>query len=145
MALNMKKALKYIQKDLEKNWKNITFSYKQEGKDELKVDAEVELNGFDDNIMLIINGTAGGGFWCRAVFDKIEKTPEALEIVNAFNDGEIFFKAYIREDGYLELDNFFICYDEKVYGEYASEFLIRLADLNENEYMQQLSHLTSDE
>ena len=71
MALNMKKALKYIQKDLEKNWKNITFSYKQEGKDELKVDAEVELNGFDDNIMLIINGTAGGGFWCRAVFDKI--------------------------------------------------------------------------
>ena len=145
MALNMKKALKLIQKDLEKNWKSITFSYEQTGKDEIKVNADVNLNAFDDDITLVIKGTAGGGFWCRAVFDKIDKTPEVLDLVNSFNDDEIFFKAYVRDDGYLELTNFFICYDEKVYGEYASEFLIRLADLDENQYMKQLSALTKDE
>lgn len=142
MALNMKKALAFLKKDLEKKWSKLGFAYKLDG-DELEAKAsEITLKGFDDDVMLLIRGYAGGGFVCRAIFDKIDKTPQTLELLNAFNDSSAFFKAFIREDGYLELSNFFICYDEKVYKEYGSEFLCRVVDLQENESMLQLSALT---
>ena len=106
------------------------------------VASDITLNGFDDDIMLIIRGYEGGGFVCRAVFDKIEKTPHALDLLNTFNDNSAFFKAFIREDGYLELYHFFVCYDVKVYKEYGSEFLCRAADLNKDDAMVELASLT---
>ena len=145
MALNMKKALALLKKDLDKNWSKLDFQYSMEENGIKAVASNITLNGFDDDIMLIIRGYEGGGFVCRAVFDKIEKTTEALELLNQFNDNNSFFKAFIREDGYLELCNFFICYDVKVYKEYGSEFLCRAADLNQDEAMTRLTALTIKE
>jgi hypothetical protein len=143
MALNMKKALAFVEKDLDKNWSNITFSYSQEDKESIKVTADVTLNGFDDGIMLIINGHTDGATAFRAVFDKLEATPQSLQLLNKFNDENIYFKAYIRDDGYLELVHFCITYDESAYKESASEFLWRVLKLDEYESMKQLSALTN--
>ena len=142
MALNMKKAMAFLKKDLSKNWGKLDFEYTFEENGIKAVASDITLNGFDDNIMLIIRGYEGGGFVCRAVFDKIDKTPHALDLLNTFNDNSAFFKAFIREDGYLELYHFFVCYDVKVYKEYGSEFLCRAADLNKDDTMVELASLT---
>lgn len=142
MAINIKRALTFLKRSLDKDWGKIDFKYSQESKDEIKATAEVTLNGFDDDIMLIINGYAGGGTSFRAVFDKIEKNPQTLALVNEFNDNNAFFKAFIRTDGYLELCNFFICFDECMYRDYGSEFLYRVVDLQKNDTMKKLSALT---
>ena len=142
MGYNVKKALAYIQKDLSKNWPNITFDYEQVDKDEVKVTAEITLKGFDDDIMLIINVYTGGTAQFRAVFDKIEKNENSLALLNDFNASDPFFKIFIRDDGFLELLHFVTFYSEDIFKHYANEFLYRLLDLDENDSMVELGKLT---
>ncbi len=142
--LNIKKALNVIEKEIKKNWKQLDFTFAIEnGGKTLKATADITIQGFDDSIFVIFDLYAGGGFECRAVYDKIEKTAEVLDLLNEFNGGTLFFKAFARNDGFLELSNFTICYDVAKAGEYVSECLFRLIDLDENEAMHKLANLTT--
>lgn len=145
MQLNTKKALAYLQKDFSKNWGNLDFSYTQVDKDEAKVTAEVTLNGFDDDISLVINVYGGGTAQFRAVFDKLAINADTLALLNQFNDSNPFFKAFIRNDGYLELAHFISCYSEDIFKHYGNEFLYRILDLQESEALKELSALTVSE
>jgi hypothetical protein len=79
------------------------------------------------------------------VFDKIEEDEDSLELVNEFNKSQPFFKAFIRNDGFLELTHFVVCYAEDIYKDYGSEFLFRIVDLQENDAMKVLGQLTKSE
>jgi hypothetical protein len=78
----------------------------------------------------------------RAVFDKLDKTNRSLDLVNTFNDNSLFFKAYIREDSYLEIDHTFFCYNEADLEDYSSEFMYKLANLSDNETLQAITKMT---
>ncbi len=145
MSIDLKKALKYCQKDLEKEWPNLDFEYLTNGKDKLTITANVTLGDLDDDIRIIIDCNSSGGFECRAVFDKLDKTDEVLYLVNKFNEDKLFFKLFVREDNYLELSHFFICYNEKTFKDYATEFLLRLLKLREDEIILRLTSITREE
>ena len=141
MNLNLKKIMSSMKKNLSKEWGKIDFDYKLE-KDELTISANLTLNNHDDDIQVAINIYEGGGSNFRAIFDKLEKTEYTYKLVNEFNDDDPFFKAFIRNDGYLELTNFFICYEPDQLEAYGNEFLLRLAELADNEILKQLTRLT---
>ncbi len=141
MSLNIKKVLQMIRKEIEKEWSQLTFEYEVES-DEVSASANLTLNHHDDDIRAIITAYPGGGCVFRAVFDKIEKTTDILNYLNDFNYDNPFFNAFIRDDGYLELRHFFVCFEEAMFKSYAGEFLSRLARLADNEYLQRLTQFT---
>lgn len=141
MGVNIKKIKAYLEKELSKKWANLDFECEYE-KDSVTFAASLTLNNHDDDIRAIIEAYEGGGSLFRAVFDKIDLTEDVLRLLNEFNADDPFFKAYVREDGFLELRHFFVCYDESMFKSYASEFLIRLADMADNEILQALTENT---
>jgi len=142
--LNMKKAVAFMRKDLEKNWGKINFSYEDRGGDNgIKIEADVTLTGFDDSILVVINAYPGGFAYFRAIFDKIQPTAEVLQLVNKFNNENSFFKAIVRDDNFLEIKNPIVVYDEVVFKSYANEFLYQLLDVKDSDVMKKLASLTS--
>lgn len=143
-TLNIQKALQLMKKEIEKDWKDLEFEYTSR-KDEVQAIAKnIKINNHDDDVQVIITAYSGGGAEFRAVFDKIEKTTDILNLLNDFNHNNIFFKAFIRDDGFLELEHFFICFEEAMFKSYSGEFLSRLAGLSSNEYLQELTKYTHD-
>ena len=140
--LNLSKAMRFMEKGLTKVWGKIKFTYTTVSSDEIKATADVTLGQFDDSIAVVINGYKGGGAQFRAVFDKLDKNSQTLALIHDFNQDNIFFKAYIRNDGYLELYNFIVCFDEGIYKDYPSEFMYRLCNLADNAILKQLVALT---
>ncbi len=141
MNLNIKKVLTLIQRQIGKEWSKLDFEYSS-SKEEVSATANLTLNNHDDDIRVIIKVYPGGGALFRAVFDKVDKTADILNKVNDFNDNDVFFKAYIRQEGYLELMHFFVCFDENQFKFYAGEFLSRLAGLADDEYLQAITRFT---
>ena len=145
MSLNFKKAIANLQKDLSKNWEKLSFSYEQVNKDEFQAKSEVALNNFDDDILIIMHIHSGGTAQFRVVFDKIEKNEKSLDLLNEFNYSNPFFKAFIRDDGFLELSHFIAYYSDDVFKDYGNEFVLRVIDLQDNTAMQELAKLTKFE
>ncbi len=141
MDLNTKKVLVLMRRQLDKEWGKIDFEYSS-SKDEVSATANLTLNNHDDDIRAIITAYPGGGAVFRAVFDKIEKTSEVMSLLNDFNYDNAFFKAFIRDDGYLELRHFFICFEANMFKSYGGEFMSRLARLADNEYLKKLTRYT---
>lgn len=141
MKLNVKKALELMEKDVKRNWKKLDWEYEIKT-DEVSVGANVALDNIKGGVRAMIKAFSGGGTICRAVFDKIEPTEEVLKLINQFNEEDYFFKAFIREDGFLELSSFFVAYEINMFKSYASEFLYRLADLADNGIIQTLASFT---
>lgn len=141
--LNVQKVLQLLRKNLERDWAKLDFEYVS-GKDEVRARASLTLNNHDDDIEAIIAAYPGGGAVFRAVFDKIEKTEAVLGLLNDFNNDDPFFKAFVREDEYLELRHFFVCYEEAMFKSYAGEFLARLAGLADNKILQELTLYTHE-
>ena len=141
MRVNLKKIMSNIQKKIKKDWRKLNFDYSLE-RNEVDVTANLTLNNHDDDIRVVINVYDGGMAFFRAVFDKADVTPELLTLLNKFNDDNSFFTAFVREDGYLELRNVIAFYDDKVFKEYPGEFLTRLANLADDETLQQITSMT---
>ncbi len=142
MKLNIRKAMTLVRKELERDWNKLTFTYKAE-RDEATAQATgVTLNNHDDDISVLITVYSGGGSVFRAVFDKIEKTNEVLALLQQFNYDDPFFKAFVRDDGYLELRHYFVCYEVNMFKNYAGEFMSRLAGLADDKNLQNLTRYT---
>ena len=134
----------YIEEDLDDSGYSDKLEFEYEQDDEyVTVSASgVTLKNHDDDIYVEISAYTGGGCTMRAVFDKIDKTTSALSLLNDFNEDSFYFKAYIRDDGYLTVKHAFIVLDESSYKDCASEFLGRVAGLADNEILQKLTRLT---
>ena len=145
MSLNFKKEIANLQKDLSKNWEKLSFSYDQVDNDEFQAKSEVALDYVDDDISIIMHVYSGGTAQFRVVFDKIEKNEKSLELLNEFNYSNPFFKAFIRDDGFLELSHFIAYYSDDIFKDYGNEFLHRIIDLQDNTAMQELAKLTKFE
>ena len=141
MDLNLKRVLALIQKDVENNWTELDWEFEQRP-EEVVVSTSISLKNIKGGIRAIIRVYVGGGVSLRAVFDKLEPTEEVLKLVNKFNEEQPFFKAFIREDGFLELSSFFVAYEMNMFKSYASEFLCRIDDLAEDDIIQTLASFT---
>ena len=142
MALDVYKAMKYLKKGLTENWSKISFDFKIEGEEDnerARATADVTLNGFDDDIHLVFTARSGSGVDFNAVFDKLDLTNEVMMLLNEFNENEFYFKLYVRNDGYLNINHDFICDDESMLEDYVGECLSRLADLSDDDIMQVLT------
>lgn len=116
-------------------------TYKIE-EDSLEVSDSITLKNHDDSILFQMSVYAGGMVHIRFVFDRIEKNINTLNLVNDFNLSNGFFTATIRDDSYLELENIFAYYDNKVFLEYPSEALSRIADFSDDQILKKLTSLT---
>ena len=141
MAFSINKALKFMERKLNSEWSKITFEYELED-DEASATANITLNNHDDDIRVILTVYPSSMCNFRAVFDKLDKTNRSLDLVNTFNDNSLFFKAYIREDSYLEIDHTFFCYNEADLEDYSNEFMYKLANLADNETLQAITKMT---
>ncbi len=141
MQLNLRRVMSYIERDLKTNWGKINFEYKT-GDGRIDIAANLTLKNHDDDIRFIITVYEGGGVNFRAVFDKIEKTPGVLNLVNEFNRKNISYWAFVRNDGYLELYHWFFCFNEEVLKVYANEMLYRLCKLADDEDLIALTKYT---
>lgn len=143
MSIDIRRALDYMKQDISSgDFSKLKFDYEiaDEGK-RSTASANLTLGG-TASVYVFFNAYPGGGAWFRAVFDKIEKSPAVLSLINDFNDDNLFFKAYVTEKGYLELDHFFVADTEDTYRYYAGEFLSRLAKLASHETLKKLTDLT---
>ena len=78
----------------------------------------------------------------RAIFEKLDATPEALALVNRYNADSLFFCAYIREDGNLELNHFARIFDPETVVPYTREYLKQFYHLSDEPLVRRLSQLT---
>ena len=140
MKLNLNNVMNLITNDLKK-WDKLHFESTITN-EKVEAKAEITINSLNCNVMAVITVYSGGGTLFRAIFDKIEKTPKTLNLVNAYNSNGSFFKAFIRDDDYLELEHYFVCYEEHMLDEYASEFLVRLSDVTKEEEIRRLVSYT---
>ena len=133
----------YIEDDIcDNGWdEKIDFEYEQDD-ETLTVSANVTLNNHDDDVYVEIYAYTGGSCSMRAVFDKLDKNLTTLNLLNDFNDSVNYFKAYVRDDGYLEIKHFFMVLDETSYQDCVGEFLSRLGGLADNEILQRITKLT---
>lgn len=141
MSLNIKRVMSFVKKELDREWSKIGFEYLVEEREALAA-ANISLSGMDDDIKIIISAYPGGGAVFRVIFDLIDETPAVLSLLNKFNSDSPFFNAFIGKEGYLELRHFFICYEENMFKSYPSEFMVRIAQLSENEYIRELTRYT---
>lgn len=146
MEFDVYKALKQFRATLTKDWTKLTFDYEIKGDgDKEKAVATatgVSLNGLDDDITIIFAANKSGVVQFRAVFDKIDATNEVLNLVHEYNRTAYFFKMFVRDDEYLEIQQSFICYDPIDIDEYIGECMARLINTNKNELVKTLTQYT---
>ena len=141
MSINLKKAAAAIKKGLGE-WSSLTFEEKWDDGSVTFVASGVSLKEHDDDISICIDAYESGSIVFRAVFDKLSKTPKVLEYLNAFNEEDIFFRATVTGNGYLDLRHFFLCFDEDVLADYSSILLSRLIDASKRPVMKLLTAIT---
>lgn len=144
MGLNLKKALANMKKDLTKRM-SIEFEYGQEEGVVWARATGVSMKGFDDDLAIAFYAFEGGAAVGWAIMDRLEPSYEALDLLNQFNLSNPYFRAVIREDGYLACQNVKGDVTEKDFCNYASSFLVRLLQLSEDELAQKLAEMTTKE
>lgn len=147
MEMDLKQAMEVIRTDLDREWGEIDFDYtiKQDsnGKPRVNISAHISLNQHDDDIEVIVEAFPSGMACLRAVFDEIPETAAVMRMLNHFNQASIFFRAYRRDDGYLELENDILCQDVSELRHYASDAMYFISNLSDNEDLQRLTKLTN--
>lgn len=87
-------------------------------------------------------GRAGNTNFIAMFTGELEATPEALRLVNRFNDNHSIFCALIEEKtSALEFTHFFECDIEAAYKSYVPNMLIRLGSIVDEPNMQKLASL----
>ena len=84
-------------------WNNLTF-HKKDSKDGIvRFDAMAGLTGIDDDVCISVQ--IGDQIMAvDFIFDYINATEEAYQLINKFNQENLCYKAYIRQDGFLVID-----------------------------------------
>ncbi len=143
MSFNLTKALKYLQKGINKRYPDFDFEYGFEDDCFKAVATGLTLKGIDDDIFISIRGYRSGGIMFTLIFDTLPLTARNLDLVNTFNEEDPYFKAYISEEkNYLKLENFHLCYEESEFESAVGEFFARVVDLNEDKNFVKLASLT---
>jgi hypothetical protein len=142
MAFKMTKALAILKKSLDKSHGHLTFEYKVE-EDVAQASASINVADLDDEVSVFYDIYANGIYTFRAVFDKIEKTPENLALLNDFNGGRNGLCGFIRDDGYLEFDYTAPLFAEKDIQKQGSFILnVLIACAEGSEEVRQLAKIT---
>lgn len=99
--LKLDNVYKVVKKDLKKSFKRIHFKY--EIKDgSLKVEAPCENKVFGD-VYFFMNVSTDGDARITAMLDKVPVNETTLTLLNNYNSGSLYYKAYIDE--FLTLEN----------------------------------------
>ncbi len=99
--INLKKAQKELTKLLVKQL-GLDFEFGL-GEDRLTAKNSVSIDGYDDDVFISFVVFKSGSYGVDFVFDKIDRTPQALELLQNFNENSVWLAAFIRDDGYLVL------------------------------------------
>lgn len=141
--LNLKKSLANLKKFLDKNFSNFKIYYDTKSENCYCANLQVALKKVD--MFVTFSMVKIGLVTFIAVFDKIEKTQETLNLINDFNKNQFMFTLAINPSGHLELRNSSFCDDEsflKTYGEQTMGYLgIYLEDKNQKELVKLVSML----
>lgn len=140
--LDLTKAQRLAMYALSEEMPGITFTptLSDDGK-ELKISGNVRMKGHDDGILAILECEAGFATMTM-VFDKIGKTEYTLNLVNRLNCEQVFFRCFIRDDGYLVLDSCFDVYGEQDFAISAALFFNKAKMVGEHSTLKELTRLT---
>lgn len=130
---------------LSSNYENFgtpTFSISEDGST-LSFTFDLTLEGIDDAILFEVSVSDNGSTICRAFFDVLPKNEYTLNLINDFNCEVFFFKAYItKHDGFLVLENNFICLNIGEVKVTFSYFVNVLGALSFNDLFRKLTLIT---
>lgn len=88
---------------IQDSWSNINFNVYPIKDGILRFEASAALEGVGNDI-LIASLLGEKVFVIDFIFDYINATEEAYQMINQFNEMNLFYKAYIRHDGFLVLN-----------------------------------------
>ena len=140
--MNLQKAVKILS-GVFKDWK-LDFEVVHEAGDKrVKATGEFTISGHDDHVFARFSFYESGVSEYRFIFDKLTKTANTLQLVNAFNSETPWFKAFIDDD-YLNVSHV-VCYmTEDALAEYTERVLSNLVDDDVKEFLVPLTKLTTD-
>ncbi len=95
-----------IYRQLSEEFDSIDFSIESMSEDSIRISANANLNGIDDDILINVVVFDSGTSHIYFIFDSIARTLKNYELINDFNNVSPFLKAYIaRKDGgdFLEI------------------------------------------
>ena len=124
--MNFKKLYQLVCKE----WSNLTFEVDKETSSSISFNAELSIDGYDDDILL--NVTADDDLLISFTFDSIEPTLANFELINDYNANANTFKAYImkgKSDNYFALEYYYEVFgkaSEKEFAEVISAALLAL-------------------
>ena len=149
-----------INQDLKKNFDKNILQYETKlvkylnyiGKNEVAVfprrrakvviETNLQLKNYHGSVYVGITVYPDGGVVFRAVFDKIEKSYDTLNLVNAYNGNNPYYSAFIRDDGFLELRGYTVNDVTNRYKSYISEQIFRFVDGMSDDFLIQLLRYT---
>lgn len=139
--INLRRAQKGLEKYLCKDLGLDDFKFQLES-DNLTAKNSITIKDYDDGVFVEIIVFKSGSFAIDFVFDKLDKTAQALELIHEFNKQSVWLAAYIRNDGYLVLRyNVMQLSDDDVVDNVSSAFNKLLSD-NIKKVLQPLTRLT---
>ncbi len=119
-------------------WSNIKFNVFPTKDGLLRFEASAALEGVGDDI-LIATIIGDRVLAIDFIFDYINATEEAYQKINQFNELNLFYKAYIRHDGFLVINYHAPVIDEE---QAAQEFNYALLGLAEESMKKSLLPIT---
>lgn len=97
--MRLKTVQKEIKKVLEVDYEfNVDYDFKD---DMLSAKCTITLQGCQGSIFVDVTAFESGSFAIDFVFDKFTVTDRSMELLNAFNDHQVWLRARVRNDGYL--------------------------------------------
>lgn len=139
--VNLKKAKKVLEKfftDYDLDVEYVLSDEKLSAKS-----ANVSAKPYDDDIYLGIHVYSSGITTFNFIFDYLQKTSQALDLVNDFNEHVFALKASISEDGGLTICHEAEVVDENILDVVASRVLNNVIDDDTVKYLLPLTKLTA--
>jgi len=102
--------LKNVQLLLDQTFKN-DYNFEMEFKledDSLYGNASIEINGFDDSILIEVTIYNHGLAALNIVFDTLEPNAKSLTLINTLNAKLLWFKSSINNEGFFNMNHVFL-------------------------------------
>ena len=143
MKFNVQALQKQMKKHIEKIiGDRVTFKYEIVD-DVLDLRASINLQNHSDDIFMKIR-IGDGVVYTYLTFDKADATPEMYNLINEYNDNQLYFRAYITEKGYLVLDHLYGLVSPDSIEDIVDDFIMKVGKLSDDESLQRITNLTHE-
>jgi hypothetical protein len=122
-----------------KNDYNFEMEFKLED-DFLNGNASIEINGFDDSILLDVTIYNHGVAVLNIIFDTLELNAKSLTLVNTLNAKLLWFKSSVNNEGFFNMNHVFLQVNDET--DFLNHINFLLAEIVKDENMELILPIT---